>query len=147
MGTELMSKTRKDNKPTTGNLIAAGGIIHAMISNETRIAVIHRKRYDDEWCLPKGKPLGDETLEQTALREVEEETGCKARITSFAGTVRYLANGTPKEVHFWNMAVDGNCSFRPSDEVVEVLWLTPQEAIRRIKYPEQKEILRKVFEK
>ena len=46
------------------------------------LAVIHRPKYDD-WSLPKGKLKPGEGFCEAALREVEEETGCRARLLLF----------------------------------------------------------------
>ena len=54
---------------------AAGGVV---VRDDGRVALVHRPRYDD-WTLPKGKLDAGETFEEAALREVEEETGLRAR--------------------------------------------------------------------
>src|SRR5260370_39933457 len=59
---------------------AAGGVIRRNGSRgATRVAIVHRPGYDD-WAFPKGKVDRGETLEQTALREVEEETALRCRL-------------------------------------------------------------------
>ena len=79
-----MSKTKPDTEPGPAAVRAAGGIVRRPLPERSRlrhrlrprheIALVHRPRYDD-WSVPKGKPDGDEPDEDTALREVEEETG------------------------------------------------------------------------
>ena len=57
---------------------AAGGVVRRNGSRGAlRVAVVHRPGYDD-WSFPKGKVDRGETLEETALREVEEETGLRS---------------------------------------------------------------------
>jgi 8-oxo-dGTP pyrophosphatase MutT (NUDIX family) len=63
-------------------ILAAGGILEKTAGPLTLIAVVHRERYDD-WSLPKGKQEPGETLQQTALREVREETGFAVRFYRF----------------------------------------------------------------
>lgn len=126
-------------KPT-GIILAAGGLLWKKASRGLEIQVIHRARYGD-WCLPKGKIKEGETWEKAALREVWEETGCEAKITSFAGITQYKVNELPKVVFFWNMEAVGECSFKASEEVDQVLWMNPREAIKRLDYPEEKELL------
>ncbi|MFW6224560.1 MAG: NUDIX hydrolase [Bacteroidota bacterium] len=53
-------------------IIAAGGLIQ---NSDKEILFIFR---NDKWDLPKGKPEGAESTEETALREVEEECGISA---------------------------------------------------------------------
>jgi len=50
------------------NVIAGGGKVY---NDEGKVLFIYR---NDKWDLPKGKAEGDETIEETAIREVEEET-------------------------------------------------------------------------
>lgn len=106
-----------------------------------KVAVVHRSRYDD-WCLPKGKLENYEELEHASLREVKEETGCTATITSLAGTTQYKADDNCKIVLFYNMSVTGDCSFHPSEEVKEIEWLSLDDALERLDYPKEKELLR-----
>lgn len=51
------------------NVIAGGGKV---FNSEGKVLFIHR---NDKWDLPKGKVEAQESLENGALREVEEETG------------------------------------------------------------------------
>ena len=53
------------------NIVAGGGKV---INSDGKILFIFR---NGKWDLPKGKAEQKETIDQTALREVEEETGCK----------------------------------------------------------------------
>lgn len=125
-----------------GLILAAGGIVWKMGHTPALrvIAVIHRARYND-WCLPKGKPATDESLESTALREVKEETGCEAKITNFAGTITYTVKDIPKVVFFWNMDIVGDCAFTPSEEVDQLVWMTPLAAIERLDHPEERQLV------
>ena len=57
------------------------------------LVVGSRRREPDglTWTLPKGTPHAGETIEQTALREVAEETGLQVRITSPFESIEYCA--------------------------------------------------------
>jgi 8-oxo-dGTP diphosphatase len=123
---------------------AAGGIVWKEENGVFKIAVIHRPKYDD-WTLPKGKPEGDESPGETARREVREELGCKVRFLDFAGTShRPLDRRRVKLVLFWNMMTDGDQTFQPNDEVDEVLWLVPDQAIKKLSYPGEANLVRQV---
>jgi len=83
---------------------AAGGILWRTGPTGREIAIIYRAHYND-WTLPKGKREPGETWQETALREVFEETGCQAQLESFAGATAYAFQAIPKVVLFWNMTI------------------------------------------
>ena len=118
-------------------ILAAGGLVW----RDGRIAVVHRDRHDD-WSLPKGKLEGDEAPDAAALREVDEEVGCRARITGYAGRVEYEVDGAPKVVFFWHMEPAGEGS-GPSDEVDRVEWLAPGDALERLSYERERDVVRR----
>ncbi|MFI1965876.1 NUDIX hydrolase [Streptomyces pathocidini] len=94
------------------------------------IALVHRPKYDD-WSHPKGKLKRGEDVLRGALREVHEETGYDCVPGARLPTVRYLANGRPKEVAYWAAeAADGH--FVPNAEVDRLLWLPPSGARLRL---------------
>ena len=53
-----------------------------------------RERDGRTWTLPKGTPKRDESTEQTALREVTEETGLDVRIIRPLESIEYWARPT-----------------------------------------------------
>jgi len=119
---------------------AAGGLLWRPDPAGARVAVVHRPRRSD-WTLPKGKLDGGESFEEAALREVEEETGCAGRITGFAGATSYLGRKVPKLVLYWHMALVREGEPDAGDEVDEVAWLTPAEAIPRLSYEADRRLL------
>lgn len=132
---------RKDGEESPVRaILAAGGLVWRETWYGRQVAVLHRPKYND-WSLPKGKVAFGERPEQAALREVEEEIGCKATIVNFAGTTQYSVNGVPKLVLFWNMKALGDCKFVPNDEVDRVIWLTPARALKRLDHSEEKTLL------
>ena len=121
---------------------AAGGVVwRPTPAGDVEVLLVHRPKYDD-WSLPKGKrDHPDESDEETALREVEEETGLKARIGDELPERRYRdRNGQPKVVRYWTMEPLSG-SFAPHDEVDEVRWVTPEEARRLLSYPEDAKLV------
>jgi 8-oxo-dGTP diphosphatase len=103
------------------------------------ICLVHRPRYDD-WSHPKGKLRQGEDPLAGALREVEEETGHTATPGAELPTVRYLADGRPKEVRYW-AAEAGPGTFVPTDEVDRVLWLPADAARGRLTRPRDRELV------
>ncbi len=113
---------------------AAGGVV----LRDGLVAVVHRPRYDD-WSLPKGKLDPDESFEEAALREVEEETGLRCRLMRELPTVSYDVRGRRKEVRYWAMEVEDETPFVPNDEVDQVRWVEPQEALALLSYDRDRE--------
>lgn len=130
------------NVPRDSNIIfAAGGLLWREEEGHRHIAVVYRKRYQD-WTLPKGKvDSADEDFRSAAQREVKEETGFDSEIIGFAGCICYEHNHTPKVVLFWHMVAKGNSDFRESEEVGRCEWLLVEEAIRKLSYPKERDLL------
>ncbi|MFD5285575.1 NUDIX hydrolase [Streptomyces rubrogriseus] len=108
-------------------------------SPDLELCLVHRPKYDD-WSHPKGKLEPGEDPLAGALREVAEETGYAAEPGAELPTVRYLANGRPKEVRYWAAAATTG-AFAPSDEVDRILWLTPQAARTRLTQPRDRTLV------
>ena len=103
-----------------------------------QVLLVHRPRYDD-WTLPKGKLDEGESFEDAALREVEEETGLRCRLTRELPTVSYDVRGRRKEVRYWAMEIEDETPFVPNDEVDQVRWVEPQEALALLSYDRDRE--------
>ncbi len=119
---------------------AAGGILWRRRGGMAELAVIHRPKHQD-WSLPKGKRDPGESWQQTALREVLEETGCEAEIGRFATGTIYTVRGRPKVVLFWHMTVTSEVPFTPNAEVDKLEWMTPEAALERLDYATERRLL------
>ena len=142
MNSDRTEAESKEIKP--GVRFAAGGLLTRKTACGLEIAIVQRARYGD-WSLPKGKPKEGESWEETALREVKEETGCDAKITCFAGTIQYKVECDAKIVFFWNMTLLKESPLKPSEEVRSVSWLAPDQAIKKLSHHEARALLRQVF--
>ncbi len=119
---------------------AAGGVIVRREGGELEVALVHRPKYDD-WSLPKGKLDRDEGWEEAALREVEEETGLRCRLLEELDPISYRdPKGRPKLVRYWLMEpVSG--SFEPNKEVDRFEWLALDDALARLTYEHDRELV------
>lgn len=131
------------DKPDVGVVIeAAGGLVWRRGIDGKQLLIIHRTRYGGEWTLPKGKKEIGESWQVTALREVAEETGCKRlRLEDFAGVISYPVDDSLKIVLFWNMVSDDECRFEPNNEVNEIKWLPPRQALKLMRYPKERALV------
>jgi 8-oxo-dGTP diphosphatase len=115
---------------------AAGGIVR----RDGEVLVIHRPKYDD-WSFPKGKLDEGESWEDGALREVEEETGLRCSLGPEVASTSYTdSRGRPKVVRYWLMQPESG-EFAPTDEVDEIAWLSPEDAVTRLSYGRDRELL------
>ena len=120
---------------------AAGGIVSRTIAHgELEVVVVHRSTYGD-WTFPKGKVHGDETDEETALREVEEETSLRCRLGRELGTTSYHdSRGRPKLVRYWGMSVLVG-ELGAANEIDDAVWATIPEARALLTYERDLELL------
>ena len=133
--------------PEAAEVKAAGGVVWRRAGDTVAIAVAHRPRYDD-WSLPKGKLDRGESWEDAALREVEEEIGIRARLGEELDPVAYNdRKGRAKVVRYWLMEPEHEIAFTPNDEVDELRWLAPPEAIELLTYPHDAELVESAAER
>ena len=124
---------------------AAGGIVWRD-QERRQVAVIYRDRHArDECCLPKGKLDPGEDWEQAALREVLEETGCRAEIVGFGGILPYYVSARPKVVVYFEMVATHAGPFHSSREVREMAWLDRETALAALTHDSERAMLRGLF--
>ena len=129
--------------------ISAGGVIVDVDGGVARVAVIARRNRAGrvEWCLPKGHVERDETLEQTAVREVAEETGIIGRVLASLGTIDYWfsVSGTRihKIVHHYLLeATGGELSIEgdPDAEAIDVAWFALDDVQPHLTFSNERQI-------
>jgi 8-oxo-dGTP pyrophosphatase MutT (NUDIX family) len=109
---------------------SAGGIVIRYEEGIPQLVVGSRRREPDgvTWTLPKGTPQARETVEETALREVGEETGLEVRITEPLDSIEYwfVQRGTRihKTVHYFLMVPTGGDLGRHDHEFDQVRWIS-----------------------
>ena len=134
-----------------------------LIEMESMGGVVARTREDDVeivicgfnaqpghivWGLPKGTPEDGETREQTALREVNEETGLQVSIDEFVESIDYCferyGDGAPchKVVHFYLMCANGGDLSLHDQEFDYVHWLSASEVMSTLTYENEVQVVK-----
>jgi 8-oxo-dGTP pyrophosphatase MutT (NUDIX family) len=126
---------------TRGIVRAAGGIVvRRNDDGGVEVALVHRPSYDD-WTFPKGKRSQGEDDRETALREVEEETGLVCRIDRALGRIQYRdRKDRPKTVMYWLMTPVGG-AFHPTSEVDQMRWIRLDRAKELLTYGHDRSLL------
>ena len=109
-------------------IIAAGGVVSN--SNKDILMILRRGK----WDLPKGKVEGSETLEQSAIREVKEETGLTnlaltEKITTTYHTYTEFGKHILKETHWYKMQSNTEQTLVPQTEegITDIKWVKQSE--------------------
>ena len=135
----------------TRELISAGGVVVRPAGDGWETLVLHRIT-PDEWRLPKGKMHAGETLEETATREVTEETGLPAEMGSYicATSYSYLTRRegpVNKTVHYYLMRASGQAPLRLEARNFDAgQWLSLDAAIARLSFESERHVLREARE-
>ncbi|GAA2751937.1 NUDIX hydrolase [Amnibacterium kyonggiense] len=134
----------------TAPVLAAGAVCWRRRAKSFEILLISRPHRGDV-SLPKGKTEPTESLPQTAVREVFEETGYQVSLGVPLGSTTYvLPNGRDKTVVYWAAEVGREelerGTFVPSDEVHAVEWVPLAKAGKRLTYPRDAELVQRFAE-
>ena len=107
---------------------------------------------DGLWALPNGTPEPGETTEETALREVREETGVEVEQTAKIGEIKYWFSRPQEGVryyktvyHFLFRPIGGDPSLH-DHEFDDVRWFPAQQAEKLLTYQNEARILRQAMD-
>jgi 8-oxo-dGTP pyrophosphatase MutT (NUDIX family) len=132
---------------------SAGGIVIRLEEGIPQLVIGSRRREPDgvTWTLPKGTPHPGETVEQTALREVGEETGLRVRITAPFDSIEYwfVQRGTRihKTVHYFLMEPTGGDLAGHDREFDQVRWLAMREAPGVLTFETERALVARALER
>lgn len=128
--------------------VSCGGIV--IYRGKILLLYKNFKSKYDGWVLPKGTVEAGETYEETALREVREETGVRASIVKYIGKSQYSfvvpEDTVEKEVHWYLMSSDSYFS-RPQREefFTDSGYYKFHEAYHLLKFANEKQILEQAY--
>ncbi|MFQ5598716.1 MAG: NUDIX hydrolase [Nitrospiria bacterium] len=130
---------------------SSGGVVYSVKEGRLQVILIshHNLKGRLIWCLPKGSVEKGETLTETALREVREETGIRGRILEKIGHIQYWFYSKHEEikifktVHFYLLKyLDGSVEDHDG-EVDEARWVSVQEGLSMLSHRSERSILEK----
>ena len=133
--------------------LSAGVIVFRKESNKTLYLLLHygnRQTPDDvgHWDFPKGHVEKGEHMQETALRELKEETGITdvTLLDNFKETISYFfkKDGQPisKKVIFF-LAETKQQQVKLSFEHIGFQWLPYEEALQQATFKNAKQVLEK----
>ncbi len=133
---------------TVRDAVSAGGVVYRHRDGRVEVVLVAHASTGG-WVLPKGRPEPGETIEQTALREVAEETGLEVKIVAEVGADHY-SFAVPEErvrikkvVHHYLMEPHGGDFSLHDDEHEDVGWFEINEAFRVLTFDSQRGIVEK----
>jgi len=133
--------------------VSAGGVIYRRSDDGVVFGLISTKG-GTRWQLPKGKQEKGETLEETAAREVAEETGLFGRVKGpldsidiwFSVSDRGRSVRRHKVVHFFLIEYEHGSTDDHDDEVDDASWFPVEEALTRLTFPSERRIAERALE-
>lgn len=122
---------------------SCGAIVYRQRDSWVEVLLICHKN-GGHWAFPKGHVEKGENEEETALREIKEETGLKVKLdTSFRHVVAYSPKpGVLKDVVYFAGRLCGGDQKAQVEEVTGIQWESPQQAISTVTYENDRETLR-----
>jgi ADP-ribose pyrophosphatase YjhB (NUDIX family) len=111
--------------------------VGVVVWKDDKVLLIRRAKppRSGQWSIPGGAQELGETVRDTALREVKEETGLDIAVTDFIEVVDFIERDDAGDVLYHYTLVDWSAEWRdgeaiPGDDVSEILWIDPVELER-----------------
>lgn len=122
------------------SMVGAGGVLF----NPKKEVLLIRDRLG-YWCFPKGHVDAGENLEQTALREVEEETGIAGKLKAELSSTQYTNNkGVARQIHWFLMRGKGKIKLEKG--LNGAGFFEPEDARRILAFPEDVGLLEEALQ-
>ena len=133
----------------TARAVSAGGLVLPTMRPDADVVLVARRsaRGVLQWTLPKGQQEPGETVAETALREVQEETGLRVELIGPLDTIDYWFVWAPEQtryhkfVHYFLMRAVGG-DFALHDREMEAAgWFSQPQARRMMAFANERRLL------
>ena len=131
--------------------VSAGGVVYQMNAGRLETVLCGRSQ-PVRWSLAKGTPDPGESLEETALREVREETGLEVEIEGPLGSIEYWFADREKDVryhktvHFYLMIPVGGATDQHDPEFDVVEWFDAKQAVKTLAHANEANVLQRALD-
>lgn len=130
---------------------SAGGIVFAYFDGQPKFLLIQHK-HTHQWSIPKGYVEPGEATIDAAVREVHEETGIRSTVVDFLDFADIWMTLSDHRLHrklhaylleAQETALDP-AKFDPDEQMIgQVEWVSPADALKRIRYKNIRPLIRK----
>lgn len=127
--------------------VTSGAVVYRQNNGEIEYLLLESQNKGHFWGFPKGHVEGDETLKETAEREIKEETQLTLPIdTSFKVYTEYdLPNGNHKQMTLFTADLTANEDIHlQAEEIKNCGWFNYAAARKQLTYDNLKELLDQV---
>jgi 8-oxo-dGTP pyrophosphatase MutT (NUDIX family) len=100
----------------------AGGVVYRLFDSSPKYLVVTATKAPNQWVLPKGHIEPGEQPRETAVREVQEETGVWARVRKDLSSIEFVAQNEPVKAQFYLM--EWLADDKPRDKGRTCEWLS-----------------------
>ena len=133
--------TRSGDLEAAPSTPGAGGVV---FSSAGEVLLVRYR--SGTWAFPKGHVEPGETLEQTAVREVQEESGVSASVLAALPATRYRNDrGEAREIH-WYVMTTPTAAPVLEDTFGEGGFFDPEVATQMLSYPEDRHLLQQALD-
>lgn len=128
--------------------VSAGGVV--FYGND----ILLLKKNNKDWVIPKGRVEKNETFEETAIREVKEETGVNALLLEYIGKIDYKYKDSYNNLGYINKTVywylmkgnSFNCNPQKEEGFIDAKYIHMLKAIKYLKYDDERKIVEKAID-